>query len=281
MKSVLSFIILCYVAGSYAQTGSEIYIADLKISKAGVSISNSKNITKRIGYDNQPYFHPDQPLLYFSSFNDSSRAEIKSFHYKNNTTTLLTQTHEREYSPTITPDKKFISCIIQRDNGAQDLGKYSLRGGAPIVIIDNMTVGYHVWLTPKKLLLFILGEPNTLRLYDASTQKDSVIQQSIGRALHNIPGQKSVSFVDKRESSWKIKSYDGKIVKTICETLPNREDLAWTPDGKIIMSDGRQLFYLDTHLNSGWKMFFTSELSGISRIAISTNGKKIAYVVSE
>ena len=47
------------------------------------------------------------------------------------------------------------------------------------------------------------------------------------------------------------------------------------------MSDGRQFFYYDTKLNAGWKMFFASDVGGVSRVAISANGKKIAFVVSE
>lgn len=281
MRTGFTFLAFSVLVNVTAQTGSEIYLADLKVSKTNVTLSHHKNITNRKGYDNQPSFHPDQPLIYFSSFNDSSRADIKIFNYKNNSTKLLTETREREYSPTVTPDRKFISCIIQRDNGAQDLGKYPIAGGEPLTIINNLTVGYHAWLNPTTLVLFVLGEPNTLRVFDVQTGKNTVVKEKIGRALHKIPGQNSVSFVDKGEEKWVVKKFDGNTIETICETLPNREDLAWTPDGKIIMSDGRQFFYYDTQVNDGWKMFFVSDVVGVSRIAISANGKKIAFVVSE
>ena len=281
MKKFLLIGFYLIIIRSSAQTGSEIYLADLKIGQSDFAISNLKNITARPGYDNQPSFHPDKPIVYFSSFNSEGRSDIKAFNFKTQETTLFTETTEREYSPTVTPDKKFISCIIQRDNNAQDLGQYPIAGGAPQVIINHLIVGYHAWLNPNGLLLFVLGEPNTLRTFDLRTKRDSVIQKSIGRALHKIPGQNAISFVDKSESVWKIKRFDGKTIETICETLPNREDLAWTPDGKIIMSDGRQLFYYDTKSNDGWKLFFASKQDGITRIAVSPNGKKIAFVVAE
>lgn len=278
----LAWIALCLIVVRVsAQTGSDIYLADLKIGKKGFAVSNPKNITNRPGYDNQPSFHPDKPIIYFSSFNAEGRSDIKTFNYKMQETKLFTETTEREYSPTVTPDKNFISCIIQRDNNAQDLGKYPISGGTPQVLINNLTVGYHAWLNPNKLLLFVLGEPNTLRTFDITNKKDSIVKQSVGRALHKIPGQNAVSFVDKSETPWKIKSFDGKSIQTICETLPNREDLAWTPDGKIIMSDGRQFFYFDSKSNDGWKMFYASSIENISRIAVSSNGKKIAFVVAE
>jgi tricorn protease-like protein len=281
MKKILNLIFWISPFIVAAQTGSEIYLADLTISKTGISLSNPKNITNRKGYDNQAHFHPDKPLIYFSSFNDSGRADIKTFNFKTQQTALFTETREREYSPTVTPDKKYISCIIQRDNGEQNLGKYPITDGDPQVIINDLTVGYHAWLNPTTLVLFVLGEPNTLRTYDVPSGKDAVVQEKIGRSLHKIPGQNAISYVDKSSEKWLIKRFDGKTPETICETLPNREDLAWTPDGKIIMSDGRQFFYYDTKSNNGWKMFFASDLTGVTRIAISDNGKKIAFSVSE
>ncbi|MEJ0031081.1 MAG: hypothetical protein WDO15_12190 [Bacteroidota bacterium] len=70
----------------------------------------------------------------------------------------ITGTSEREFSPTVTPDKQFLSCIIQRDDGVQDLGKYPIDGGDPALIIDNLKVGYHVWVDNSHLALFVLGE---------------------------------------------------------------------------------------------------------------------------
>jgi WD40-like Beta Propeller Repeat len=280
MKKILNLIFWMSAFVAAAQTGSEIYLADLKIGKTSISLSNSKNITNRKGYDNQPGFDPDMPIVYFSSFNDEGRSDIKTFNYKTNETKLFTKTPEREYSPTVTPDRNFISCIVQRDNNAQDLAKYPKDGTEPYIIIDTLTVGYHAWLRATDVLVFILGEPNTLHHLDLMNDKDIVLAQNIGRSLQTIPGQSAVSFVDKSGETWLIKRYNGEI-ETICETLPGREDLAWTPDGKIVMSDGRQFYYYDTHLKDGWKLFYTSQQEGVSRVAISANGKKIAFVITE
>jgi Tol biopolymer transport system component len=265
-----------------AQTGSEIYIADLDIMDSGIVLSNPKNITNRIGYDNQPSFHPGKHLLYYSSFNEDERSDIKVYNYRNGKTELLTQTKEREYSPTVTPDDKFISCIIQRDDGAQDLGQYPIKGGEPVILINNLIVGYHTWISPAKLALFVLGAPLTLRVYDLETKKDSIIASSIGRSLHKIPSRNSFSYVDKSSAQWKINSWSDGDIETIIETLPAREDLAWSPDGKIIASDGRQFFFYDPKKNDrNWQMFYASDLKGVSRLAVSPDGKKIAFVVAE
>jgi len=63
----------------------------------------SSNITNHKGYDNQPYFHPDEPVIYYSSFNEEGRSDIKSYNYKTGVTSNITTTSEREYSPTVTP----------------------------------------------------------------------------------------------------------------------------------------------------------------------------------
>src|SRR5690349_13117285 len=102
---------LCVVTALQAQQipGSEIYLFDLKNGKDGIVLSNPKNITNHSGYDNQPFFHPEKPLLYFSSANEDTRTDIVEYDLTTGTFRKITSTQEREYSPTVTPDKKFIS----------------------------------------------------------------------------------------------------------------------------------------------------------------------------
>ncbi len=116
--------LLCVSTHVLAQPASEIYLFDLKIKKDKITLSNGKNITNHKGYDNQPFFHPNEPLIYYTQADTSGRTDIIVFDYSKNSTRKITETSEREYSPTLTPDGKFLSCIIQRDDGVQDLGKY-------------------------------------------------------------------------------------------------------------------------------------------------------------
>jgi len=286
MKFLLPLVVLIST-GLHAQTGSEIFLLDLQSKKAKLTLSNPKNITNHTGYDNQPSFHSDKPLLYYSSFNEDGRSEIKIFNYKTGETTNHTKTSEREYSPILTPDKKFISCIIQRDNNAQDLGKYPVEGGQPTVIIDNLIVGYHRWIDDTRLLLFVLGEPQTLRLYDTKTRTDKILAEKIGRSLHSIPDQNAMSFVHKvSDSEWIIKRFDKSTgaITDIATTLPGREDLCWTPDGKIIMSDGSKIYWLDPSKEKKWieiAMNANEKIKGITRLAINKKGNKLAVVIAE
>ncbi|MBX2968937.1 MAG: PD40 domain-containing protein [Cyclobacteriaceae bacterium] len=287
MKKIVP--LLVFLTGSLlAQQppGTEILLFDLKQSKNSIQLLNPKNITNRTGYDNQPHFHPEKPLVYFSSADESGRTDIMVYDHVTGETTKLTDTSEREYSPTVTPDGKFISCIIQRDNGAQDLGKYPIEGGEPVVIIDNLIVGYHTWINDDVLLLFVLGRPNTLRLYSISEKKDLVLAENIGRSLHRIPGTNDISFIDKQDVEWQIKKYNSKngTIETIAPTLPNREDMAWTKDGKILMSDGVNLFFIQPNKYSAWSRVTLPKgmtLQGISRLAINASSSKITIVIDE
>jgi len=288
MKKVFVFLMLVgYQA--LAQTGSEIYLFNLKVKKGQITVSDPKNITNHKGYDNQPYFDADNSQIYYASFNDEGRSDIKVYNYKTGETHSFTTTQEREYSPTLTPDKQFISCIIQRDNNAQDLGKYPVGGGDPTIIINDMVVGYHTWLDNSNIALFVLGSPNTLHLFQLPTREDTVLAENIGRSIHVVPGsEKAFSFVHKTsEQDWLIKKVDvsTRSVSTIINTLPGHEDITWTHDGLLITSDGTKLFGFQPGKDSTWrevKLAAGQEfLKGVTRLAVSPRGDKLAVVVAE
>lgn len=286
LKLIVVIFISLLIFEVAAQPASEVYLFDLKISKNTMTLRNAINISNHKGYDNQPYFDPDKPVLYYTSADSSGRTDLLSYNYSTGVTNKLTDTPEREYSPTVTPDKQFISCIIQRDNGAQNLGKYPAGGGEPIIIVDDLTVGYHAWADDKNLIAFILGEPNTLRWISVVNGKDSILAENIGRSLHVIPTSGDLSFVHKSSSKWLIKKIDkrNKKITTLTETIADKEDLTWTPDGRIVMSDGEKLFYIRPATKAPWKEIEMSSerpLKGITRISINRSGNKMAIVVAE
>ena len=290
MKKLLACTFLSITVNAFSQTGSEIFLFDLHLRKESVSIDNPKNITNHKGYDNQPFFHIDKPLIYYASFNEDGRSDIKFYNYKTEESKALTQTQEKEYSPTLTLDKEFISCIIQRDNGAQDLGKYPINGGEPTVLINNLIVGYHVWADNSHLGLFVLGQnggPNELHYFRLPTKSDTVVAQSIGRSLHKIPNESAISFVHKiSEKEWIIKKFNTSTheISVIATTLPGNEDMCWTIDGKILMSGDSKIYWLDPQTDVVWKevkIEVSPSLKGMTRIAVNSSGTKLAIVIAE
>lgn len=291
MKKLLTGALLFASAVSFAQTGSEIILFDLKLKKGKVTLSNPKNITNHPGYDNQPSFHTDLPFIYYSSFNEDGRSDIRRYDFQRDTTVNITATNEREYSPTLTPDKQFLSCIIQRDNGAQDLGKYPVEGGEPSLIIDNLTVGYHLWTDNSHLALFILGSqgsPNTLHFIRLPTKEDTVLATNIGRSFQKVAGERAFAFIQKGDSTNKIMKFNTEKSKlsVLGNTIGKTEDIALSQSGHLITSDGTKLFFRLLNKNTRpWTpvdILQGSELlKSVTRIAISPKGDKIAVVVAE
>jgi hypothetical protein len=290
MKRLFFFALLCVSAAGFGQAGSEIILFDLKIKKDKVVISNPKNITNHKGYDNQPSFHANLPYIYFSSFNDDQRSDIRRYNTADNTTLNVTTTSEREYSPTLTPDKQFLSCIIQRDNGAQDLGKYPVDGGDAALIIDNLKVGYHVWVDNSHLGLFVLGgegKPNDLHYVTLPIKEDTILATDIGRSLHKVPGERAFSFIQRTEKENNIMKMNTETmqVSMLGTTMNKSEDIAWTSDGKIITSDGTNLYFMNGKKPGGWTPIEITGgvelLKSVTRIAISPKGDKLAVVVAE
>jgi hypothetical protein len=286
--SIIIFAVSCLT--SFGQAGSEIYLFDMNVTNGQVALSNGRNITNHKGYDNQPYFHPSQPIIYYSSFNDSGRSDIKYFNYERKETKNLTISHVKEYSPTVTPDEQFISCIIQRDNGEQDLGKYPINGGKPEILINHLKIGYHAWAGENKLLLFVLDDSahNSLHYYYLGKNADTVIAENIGRSLHKIPGQNAMSFIQKiPEKRSVIKKFDmsNGVISTINSTLEGQDHLTWLQNNMMLMSDGTKLFACRNTLEAGWQPVMVegdnTMLKGVTRLAVNADNTKLALVVSE
>ncbi|HUS00976.1 MAG TPA: hypothetical protein VMY77_04580, partial [Chitinophagaceae bacterium] len=197
MKKYSLALSVFFQLSAFAQTGTDIILFDVTISAKGITLSNPVNITDHKGYDNQPFFY--KTGIYYSSAADSAQMEIKKYDHIKKTTSVITHTAENEFSPTITPDGKFISCILQRKNGKQDLVKYPVNGGEPIIVIDDLKVGYHAWANNNSLLLFVLEDTSTfgLHYYNTSTKEDKKITADIGRSLQKVPGKQAISFIQK------------------------------------------------------------------------------------
>lgn len=249
-------------------------------------VSKAVNITQRKGYDNQPSFTPDGKSLLYTSMREGEQTDIFRYDIQSKTTTQLTKTPEGEYSPTVTPDKGYFSVIRMEMDKTQRLWKFPISGtGEPTLVLENVKpVGYHCWLTPDWLALFILGKPNSLQLAHVSTGDTTRIEESIGRSLHKIPGKNALSFVHKRTpTDWEIKQLDLSTNKmtVIAPTLTGSEDFVWTPDGRLLMCQGAILYQFDPKSSLSWTQlvdFSSMGIKQLTRLAIDPKGQQLALV---
>ncbi len=286
MKIVYLFLIS--TSTLFAQNGTEIYLMDLTTLSGKITLKNPKNITERVGYDNQPFFHPAKPIIYYSSIRDG-QSDIWAFDYKKGEHKQFTQTIDSEYSPTVMPNKKYISCIVQRkSNGDQDLVKFNIENPAENQIIFESQkggkIGYQAWMNDDELVTFVLGEPQTLHYQSITTKKDTIIASKIGRSLHLIPNKRAFSFVQEVGNKWQICAYSPlkNTIDVIAESsLESEHYNAWTADGILLESRGEEIYSYELK-SKKWTLIerpIGLPHKKISRLAVKND--KIAVVVDE
>ncbi|MGI9104860.1 MAG: TolB family protein [Pyrinomonadaceae bacterium] len=287
-----AFLLLIASLVSTAQTPpatDDIFVVDVKGSKGRLEFGQPVNITNRAGYDNQPGFLADGQSLLYTSLREGDQTDIYRYDFKTKQTSRLTSTPESEYSPTLTPDGKFFSVIRVEIDKTQRLWKFPLAGGAPsLVLPDLKPVGYHLWLDRRTLALFVLGaegKPNTLQLAPTDHTFLDTIHVNIGRALHLVPRREAFSFVHKiSPDNWLIKIFDLKTKRsaTLVNTLPGSEDLAWLPDGTLLMAHDAKLFRYDPAQPAAvWQQvadFSAAGLRRITRLALNPKATRLALV---
>jgi hypothetical protein len=295
MARVLFLLLLAVQAAPPPDT--EIFLAPLSTGDTPV-VGRAVNITNSPGYDNQPAFTPDGTAILFTSIRGSgTQTDIYRYDLASGATAQVTSTSESEYSPTVTPDGGHISVIRVEADGTQRLWRFTSAGRAPeLVLTDVKPVGYHAWADDHTLALFVLGSPATLQLADTSTGTAIVLVRGINRSIQKIPGGHTISFVARNgagdSASLSIQELDpaSKRITPLIDAVPGaREaDCAWTPDGMLMMADHDVLYGWKKGQapstgagQGGWRRLADLAalgLHGVTRIAISPKGDRIAFV---
>jgi hypothetical protein len=275
-----------YTATAAGAPSTDIFLGTLQLDGDRVAVSDFINITDRDGYDNQPYFVAHGTALLYTSARDSLQTDIYRCDIATGTITQVTQTAAAsEYSPTVMPGGASFS-VIREEPGRQGLWQYGMNGSDGGGLLDDVQpVGYHTWVDPHTVAVFVLGDsvtPSTLQLADLRSGATSTVAENIGRSLHRIPGLRAISFVHKlSDDEWLISALDldTRSVSIITPTLPGSEDYAWLSASTMIMGSGSTLYqWVD---GSEWEMIADLAefgVHGISRVAASVAGGRIAVV---
>lgn len=275
-------------AAASGPPGTEIYLVPLRVGGGVAALGTPINITLRPGYDNQPSFTPDGRAVLYTSIRDDGQADIYRYDIGSRRTTRVTATRESEYSPTVTPGGRRISVVRVEADSTQRLWGMALDGTDLRPILDRVKpVGYHAWGDARTLALFVLGEPPTLQIADVRSGDARVVATTIGRSIHRMPGQRAISFVDKRSADqwWlaRLELRSGRVTPLV-RTLPASEDHAWTPGGIALMAHGDSLYQWTPGRTAGWRPIGVPALPGagrLSRMAVSPKGNLLALVAEE
>lgn len=288
LQQILVLLLVSLGSALVAQPATQIYLAKIKVKSSSVTVGQPKKISTFGGYNNQPLFSPNGKLLYYTSNQGKKHTGIFAYHVKSGKTIDMFPTKTSEYSPTVTPDGKYISCIMEETGGEQRLWKFPLsKKGKPQLVLKSVKpVGYHVWVDTDALVLFVLGakgKPHTLQLASAKADKGKVLAQEPGRCFSHVPKtNQTISFVHKpKNGQWKIKQLEVATEKItdITPTLKGSEDYAWTKKGSIIMGQGTKLFVWQK--GKKWNEiadFSTLGIKKITRLAINPKNNLLAVV---
>ena len=267
--------------------GTDIWLATLTSTPEGMpSIGRPANITERPGYDNQPYFLPDGSGFWFTAMDDhSGQADIWRYDIASAAVARVTQSApESEYSATPLPDGSGISVIRVEADSTQRLWRFDADGGnAAVLIPDVALVGYHKWADEHTVVMFVLGDPATLQIWNEDLGLLPIAARNVGRSIQPIPGSDDVSYVQRHEdgtsSIMRLRPRQAES-ELLTATLDGGDFHAWTPDGVLLMGAGSSLLAWKPGSGSEWTEVANFGDIGmtISRLAVSPDGAHIAIV---
>ena len=267
---------------------SQVYLFDLQSLADGHTVVHTPRLLtsfNNAGYNNQPFFKNENELYLTVQIPQEGESDIHLFNLITRTRQRITFTPKSEYSPVVTPDKKYISCVRVDDaaSATQRLYKYENkpRGQEISVLPDIKNVGYHTWLDDKTVALFLVATPNQLAIVDIESRDPLIFTSDIGRCLASTD-KGHLIYVHKISSEfWYIKEYDPVTQRAsiITETVPGSEDFAISADGYFIMGAGSKLFVYKPGVDTSWKEIADLKYFGINAITrLAVNGKNLALV---
>jgi hypothetical protein len=271
------------VAAAPAAPSTDIWIADLMADEGGMwRLGDMRNVTDRSGYDNQPHFLDDGAMLFTRQ--EGEGTDIWRWDPESGEVSPVTRTDpESEYSPTPMPTGEGFSAVRVEADSTQRLWHFEADGEAVGALLPGVApVGYHAWVSPDTVALFVLGEPATLQLASVATGEVQTLAQDIGRSLQAVPGRHAFSYVQRRpDESTVIRVYDvaSGEVEDAGEGVEGADFHAWTPDGTLLQANGPRLYFW--HDGMGHWMTaadLTDRGMTLTRLAVSADGRRLALV---
>ncbi len=269
-----------------APPATDLWLAPLETDEEGLPrVGTPENLTQRPLYDNQPHFLPDGRAFVYTAGREDGGTDIHHFDLDTRTSRpLLESTPESEYSPTPLADGRIVVVRVEADGTTQRLWALDPDGeGEPELLISHLEpVGYHAWLDSDRVVTYVLGDPASLQIAEVGTDFHRVIAEGVGPAVRAIPGEGAVSFVEIRNGESRIRRFDGNTgsTATLVRGPAQGADHAWTPDGVLMVAEGRNLFAFRPGVDDDW-----IPLGGVgpedivwSRMAVSPDGDRIVLV---
>jgi hypothetical protein len=317
---MLSMVTLTFMsASSWSQEASDIWVGKLNLWEKE-PVTDLFRITDNAKYSNQPYFFDNSRLFYTQASeiqnldNNSTQAidaqdgeenvaqdqavklqmDTWMFDFILGKSINISQSPQSEYSPTPVPNSPDMSVIRVNEKDEQELWQLDMKGKAIKHLAQSVApVGYQVWIDDTQLLMFVLGEPNTLQRIDAfkPNAEAIVIDTNIGASLYQFEKTDWFLYTSHNDGHF-LNAYNARTSNIIqIEKMPeNSEYFSISHLGNIFTSDGKTLWQRKLILKGekitpldAWKPINIEQTEcakGISRTAISPDTSMIALVCS-
>jgi dipeptidyl aminopeptidase/acylaminoacyl peptidase len=287
---LVSLVALVTPGAADAQGGTDIWVVELRGSGSALELGRPRNLTARAGYDNQPQFTPDGAAVLYTRIEDSGRSDVWRVALAGGAPTRVTSTEvEQEYSPTPMPDGSGFSAIVVEKDSTQRLWSYDWNGVPQRPIVPALKpVGYHVWVGSGSIGAFVLSQPtprdaNALVLMQPLTGRVDTLARGIARAFARVPGREAFTFVHQHGDTAVLGEVDVRTrrVRRITPLPDGLEYHVWLPDGTaLIAGNGTIWRWADARLTP-FVDLRAFGIEGVSRLALSPDGKTLAFVAAD
>ena len=267
------------------EPGPDLWSAELRLEDGVLAAGAPTNLTRRAGYDNQPWFLPDGSAVLYVAEHDG-QTDVYRLDLASGRSAQVTRTPEwREYSPSLSPDGSELR-VVRWDRPVEngELWRYSPSGepGAPIPGAVRQ-VGYYAFADPATLALFVNDSVRSFVVGDTRTGRSDTVTTGIGgSAPQRVPGARAVSVLTQDPAGeWWITRYDPatRAFERLTPALPGSTSYAWTRRGTVLMGRGSTLYEWDPAKGPGWAPVATFPgLREISRIALSPAEDRVVFV---
>jgi ketosteroid isomerase-like protein len=272
---------------------SEVWVGSLDMSGGRFAVSNLVNISKHPGYDNQPAFFPDGRLVFTSQIAilDETGHAVRAVIHDFGSGASTPVPGALGFSPTPAADG---SLMMLRD-GHVVLHEAS---GRETALTETKDAGYFARFDDRTWVLYMNDKQRRIVVYDATTKAIETMAIGAATAPIRIPGKRAVTFVaaepfptpegDAAKSApprtlhLRQLDVDSRGITTLAAVpLATSGNHVWTGRGTLLMASGHTVYEWNPAHPEEWRKaaeIDNPELQGLTRIALSPRGDRIALV---
>lgn len=261
---------------------TDLWLFKIKSKDGQWQLTEGKNITARKGYDNQPYFTPDDKSILYVSIREDNQSDVYSYQVSKGVSVQLTKTKVSEYSPQYTPDNKFLTCVVVESDSAQRIWQFHTDGNFIKCLTEGIdSIGYYTWFSTDTLLYYKLTEPHSLQMNITTTGKNVWICNSPARAFKKFGGNEFM-YAIKDSTSIQYRLYNTVTQKSAVYAIHKStcEDFVIHPQYGLVKSEGAQLLRYDVSTKVWLTLFDFSSygIKKITRFAFDSKNKQLVLV---